>query len=74
MPLTRYAGDQSSVTSSPFIILNWFVKKAILKKKFPFLNDRDLHYEIGKENEMYENLRIKLDISREELQEIIAEI
>jgi hypothetical protein len=66
--------DSSPGSSSPFIIYNWFVKKAILKKKFPFLTDKDLLYEPGKENEIYENLQIKLGLSREELLEIIAEI
>jgi hypothetical protein len=74
MPITSYANVQSSLTSSPLIIFNWFVKKAILKKKYPFLHDKDLQYEVGKETEMYENLQIKLDLSREELQKIIAEI
>ena len=68
----RNATDQSSEPSSPFIILNWFVKKSILRKKYPFLSDKDLLYEEGKETEMFENLQIKLGISRDELQKIIG--
>ena len=72
MAFTRYAEDQLSIPSSPFI-MNWYVKKAKLKKKYPFLNDEDLLYEEGKESEMYENLQIKLELSREELQKIFEE-
>jgi len=73
MAFTRYAEHQSYVPSSPLVILNWYVKKAKLKKKYPFLNDEDLLYEEGKESEMYENLQVKLDLSREELQKIFEE-
>jgi hypothetical protein len=44
MALTRYAENQSYIPSSPFVILNWYVKKAKLKKKYPFLNDKGLLY------------------------------
>jgi len=44
MVSARYAEDQSSIPFSPFIILNRYVKKAKLKKKYPFLNDKGLLY------------------------------
>ncbi|HVO74710.1 MAG TPA: hypothetical protein VMT35_11850 [Ignavibacteriaceae bacterium] len=72
MPFTKYTEDPPYFPSSPFIIYNWFIKKAKLKKKYPFLADKDLVYEAGKETDMYTNLQIKLNKSREELHEVIA--
>jgi uncharacterized protein YjbJ (UPF0337 family) len=50
---------------------NWNDQKSKLKKKFPALTDKDLFFEIGKKNEMLTNLQVKLDKTKEELQELI---
>ncbi|THU40461.1 general stress protein CsbD [Niastella caeni] len=50
---------------------NWNDQKSKLKKKFPALTDKDLFFEIGRKNEMLANLQVKLDKTKEELQQII---
>ena len=50
---------------------NWNEQKANLKNKFPALTDKDLFFEIGRKNEMLANLQVKLDKTKEELQQII---
>jgi uncharacterized protein YjbJ (UPF0337 family) len=50
---------------------NWNDQKAKLKNKFPALTDKDLFFEIGRKNEMLANLQVKLDKTKEELQQII---
>jgi hypothetical protein len=50
----------------------WNHKKEKLKKKFPFLSDKDLSYSVGKEKEMIEMLGNKLGKTKLELLYIIA--
>jgi len=53
---------------------NWDVQKAKLKKKYPSLTDSDLRYDEGKKGAMWENLKIKLGLSKEELQKLISRV
>ncbi len=39
---------------------NWEQKKSELKKEYPQLEERDLEYEIGKEEELLQRLQEKL--------------
>jgi len=50
---------------------NWNEQKAKLRKAFPALTDNDLLYEIGKKDEMFTKLQVKLGITKEELHKII---
>ena len=50
---------------------NWSDQKSRLKKEFPALTEKDLFFEIGKKNEMLEQLRVRLGKTKEELQQII---
>jgi uncharacterized protein YjbJ (UPF0337 family) len=50
---------------------SWNEQKAILKKTFPVLTDKDLFFELGKKNEMLAKLQVKLGKTKEELQQII---
>lgn len=49
----------------------WSDQKSRLKKEFPALTEKDLFFEIGKKNEMLENLRVRLGKTKEEFQQII---
>ena len=50
----------------------WDEQKIRLKEKYDFLEDSDLVYEEGKQNEMFIRLQIKLGKTRDELQALIA--
>jgi uncharacterized protein YjbJ (UPF0337 family) len=53
---------------------NWNEQKGKLKQKFAMLTDNDLLFVEGKQNEMFGKLQIKLGKTKEELQEIIANL
>jgi hypothetical protein len=50
----------------------WNVKKEKLKEKYEIINDKDLEFNDGKENEMLEMLGYKLGKTKDELRSIIA--
>lgn len=58
--------------STPSMKENWDIQKAKLKRKYPILTDSDLRYDEGKKGAMWEKVQLKLGISKEELQKIIA--
>ncbi|MCX6168409.1 MAG: hypothetical protein NTX65_03650 [Ignavibacteriales bacterium] len=60
--------------STPSMMDRWIEQKAKLKKKFPNLTNNDLLYHEGKKNEMFENLRIKLNLSKEEWKKMIDKL
>ena len=60
--------------STPSMKENWDTQKAKLKKKYPILTDSDLRYDEGKKGAMWENLKIKLGLSKEELQKLISRV
>ena len=60
--------------STPSMKENWDMQKAKLKKKYPILTDSDLRYDEGKKGAMWENLKIKLELSKEELQKLISRV
>jgi hypothetical protein len=49
----------------------WYEKKEKLKQKYKMINEADLVFSEGKENEMMEKLGHKLGKSKEELRNII---
>jgi hypothetical protein len=52
----------------------WIEQKDKLKKKFPSLTDNDLKYKEGKKGEMFEAIRIKLDIDVKEWKKVLKEL
>jgi hypothetical protein len=52
----------------------WGDKKIKLKNKYIQLNDADLHFDAGKENELTSRLQTKLNKSEAEVQKLIAEL
>lgn len=50
----------------------WREKKNRLKERFIFLTDNDLKFEEGRREEMFEELRIKLGKTKQELLNIIV--
>jgi hypothetical protein len=52
----------------------WKNKKEKLLKKYNNLTDKDLHFDLGRENEMIEMLCYKLGITNQELLTIIVTI
>jgi len=53
-------------------IETWNEKKNRLKERFIFLTDNDLKFEVGRREEMFEELRIKLGKTKQELLNIIV--
>lgn len=49
----------------------WKVQRGNLKDMFPSLTDAELRFEEGKKDEMLENLRLKLNKTKEEFKEIM---
>lgn len=53
---------------------HWRETKEKLKQKFKKLTDEDLLFSEGKQPEMVNRLQVKLGISREEINKIIANL
>jgi len=53
---------------------NWEKQKGKLKQKFAILTDNDLLFTQGKKEEMFGRIQIKLSKTKEELQNIIADL
>ena len=53
---------------------NWNELKGKMKQKFADLNDDDLLYEEGKEDELYGRLQQKLGKTKDEVKKFIAEL
>lgn len=60
--------------STPSMKENWDIQKVKLKKKYPSLTDSDLRYHEGKKGAMWENIKIKLGLCKEELQKLISRV
>lgn len=56
------------------IVRSWREQKILLKRRFPFLNDNDFHYEEGDRESMLARLGAKLGKNRNELDQIFAEL
>ena len=74
MTLRKSTTVRQFTPSTPSMKENWDIQKAKLKKKYPSLTDADLRYSEGKKGAMWENLKIKLGLSKEELQKLITRI
>jgi hypothetical protein len=53
---------------------SWEEKKVNLKQKINLLNDNDLLFPAGKEEEVLDRLQIKLGKTKEELRAIVADL
>ena len=51
---------------------NWDQQKGKLKQKFATLTDNDLLFTVGKKEEMFGRLEVKLGKTKEELHKIIS--
>ncbi len=60
--------------STPTMKETWEKQKAKLKKKYPSLTENDLRYDEGKKGAMWENIKVKLGLSKEELQKLITRV
>ncbi len=60
--------------ATPSMMDKWIEQKTKLKKKFPSLTDADLRYKEGKKSEMFETIRIKLEIGIKDWKKIMDEI
>lgn len=56
------------------ITRSWREQKAMLKQKFPFLDDKDFAFEEGKKDVMLVALAKKLKKTQEELDLLFAEL
>ena len=52
----------------------WNVKKEKLRKRYPYLTEADLRFNLGKEREMIEMLGYKMGLSKQALLKIIVSI
>ena len=53
-------------------IENWYIQKAKLKKRYPILTDNDLSYDEAINGTIWDKLKIKFGLNKEELQKIIS--
>lgn len=53
---------------------NWDTKKKNLKKEYPHITDEDLAYEVGKESELVNRLKEKLNKSEEQIHTLLSYI
>jgi len=65
------AVQQFTASANPKIE-NWYIQKAKLKKRYPILTDNDLSYDEAKNGTIWEKLKIKFGLNKEELQKIIS--
>ncbi len=65
---------QQLSTSNHSLVENWYIKKAKLKKRYPILTDNDLSYDEVKNGTIWDKLKIKFGLDKEELQKIISAI
>lgn len=72
MAFKKNKAVQQFTSSVNSIKENWYIKKAKLKRKYPILTDNDLRYDEVKKGTILDNLEIKLDLKKEELQKIIS--
>lgn len=56
------------------IVRSWREQKIMLKRRFPDLNDEDLHYEGEDKESMLAKLEKKLKKTRSELEALFAEL
>lgn len=56
------------------ITVNWKELKIKLKEKYPNLNDEDLNFLAGKEDELVTRLALKLAKTEEEITDVIDEL
>ncbi len=63
---------ETVATSIAGITGNWNEQKTKLKAKFPNLTEADLHYENGKQDEMFTRIQEKLGKTRNELAIIVS--
>jgi uncharacterized protein YjbJ (UPF0337 family) len=53
---------------------SWIGTKGKLKQKFAMLTDNDLLYIVGRQEEMFGRLQVKLGKTKEEIYKIISEL
>lgn len=56
------------------ILRSWREQKIMLKRRFPFLDDEDFAFEEGHKESMMHKLAAKMNKSRDELENIFAEL
>ena len=56
------------------IVRSWREQKIMLKRRFPILNDDDLEAKDGNKENVLKMLEIKLNKSRTELENLLAEL
>ncbi len=52
---------------------NWKEQARVLKRRFPLLNDADMKYEEGKENDLLKRMEMRLNKNREEIIRLIRQ-
>jgi uncharacterized protein YjbJ (UPF0337 family) len=55
-------------------MVSWTYKKGKLKKKFAVLMDHDFNFIEGQKEDLLEKIQLKLGLTREELNKILAEL
>ena len=72
MGFRKNTTDWQFTPSIPTMKEKWDIQKAKIKIRYPSLSDNDLHYSLGKKGLMWDNIQKKLELSKEELRELIA--
>lgn len=53
---------------------SWREQKIMLKRRFPFLDDKDLEYEEGQKQNMLDRLALRLNKTQEDIIKIFSEM
>jgi hypothetical protein len=56
------------------IVRSWREQKVMLKWRFPFLDDTDFVFDEGERETMLQKLSKKLNLSRQDMESLLAEI
>lgn len=72
MGFIKSTGIQQFTASTHSNTENWYIQKAKLKKRYPILSYNDLSYEEAKNGIIWDKLKIKFGLNKEELQKIIS--
>jgi hypothetical protein len=72
MTFIKSTAVQQFAASANSKIENWYIQKAKLKKRYPILTDNDLSYDDAKNGTIWNKLKIKFGLNKEEVQKIIS--
>jgi hypothetical protein len=65
---------QGKLKKRKMILRSWRELKILMKRRYPFLQEEDFHFEDGNRETMLKQLREKLNKTKEEMDLFLAEL